>query len=269
MKKPKLSEKELKAAAAKQGRPNKGLNGRSKEEVQKQAAKARQSLPNLTKTFVMTPMKELFLHEYLKDFNASKAALSAGYSKETAPSIGCQLLKEPQIAASIRQYIDERNKKADVDAEWVLKEAVQMYRELREANQLDLAALFDKDGVLKPIDQWPEIARQKQNLKSIEVVETFEQDKNRKKVFSGYLKRISTTDHKMLEAKLLEIIGKHVDVNAFNQEPTASQVPSNIILKVQYVDARGIPQNITREETEAAKSTRTPGKPNGFEDIYN
>jgi phage terminase small subunit len=46
-----------------------------------------------------------FVSEYLKSFNATKAAIAAGYSKRTAYSIGQENLKKPEIAAAVDESI--------------------------------------------------------------------------------------------------------------------------------------------------------------------
>lgn len=43
-----------------------------------------------------------FVAEYLKNPNATKAALKAGYSKKTAHSIGSENLQKPEIAALLQ-----------------------------------------------------------------------------------------------------------------------------------------------------------------------
>lgn len=51
--------------------------------------------------------QKLFLAKYLQCFNATQAAIDAGYSEKTAYSIGHELLKKPEIALHIRKYQDE------------------------------------------------------------------------------------------------------------------------------------------------------------------
>lgn len=46
-----------------------------------------------------------FVIEYCKDFNATKAALRAGYSEKTAYSIGHENLSKPEIKAAIEKYL--------------------------------------------------------------------------------------------------------------------------------------------------------------------
>ena len=56
----------------------------------------------------MTDKQELFIREYLIDFNSTKAAIRAGYSARTAYSIGNELLKKPEISQAINQAMNER-----------------------------------------------------------------------------------------------------------------------------------------------------------------
>lgn len=49
----------------------------------------------------LTPKESLFVAEYLKDFNATQAAIRAGYSKKTAYHTGYENLKKPQIQTAI------------------------------------------------------------------------------------------------------------------------------------------------------------------------
>jgi len=57
----------------------------------------------------LTDKQKRFCEEYLIDFNATQAALRAGYSKKSAANWGSSLLKEPQVA----RYIDSRMAKKD------------------------------------------------------------------------------------------------------------------------------------------------------------
>lgn len=54
----------------------------------------------------MTDKQTIFIERYLMHFNASRAALEAGYSEDTAYSIGNENLKKPEI----KEVIDARVK---------------------------------------------------------------------------------------------------------------------------------------------------------------
>lgn len=60
-----------------------------------------------------TVKQQIFIEEFPIDFNATRAALAAGYSKKTAYSIGHENLRKPEIAAEIQRRIAERLMSAD------------------------------------------------------------------------------------------------------------------------------------------------------------
>ena len=49
----------------------------------------------------LTKKQEKFVQEYLRDFNATQAALRSGYSQKTAYSIGSENLRKPEIMQEI------------------------------------------------------------------------------------------------------------------------------------------------------------------------
>ena len=89
----------------------------------------------------LTLKQELFVYEYLIDLNATQAAIRAGYSRKTAYSIGFENLKKPEIAKAIQVAANERIKRTEIDADWVLHEQVKVYKRCMQ----DLPIL-DKEG---------------------------------------------------------------------------------------------------------------------------
>lgn len=59
----------------------------------------------------MTGKQQIFIFEYLKDCNATQAAIRAGYSSRTAYSIGQRLLKNVEVSQAIDAAITERRSK--------------------------------------------------------------------------------------------------------------------------------------------------------------
>jgi len=82
----------------------------------------------------LTVKQQAFVAEYLVDLNATQAAMRAGYSRRTAAEQGARLTKHPQVAAAIAKALEQRADKAAIDANWVLKKAVELHE----------AALADK-----------------------------------------------------------------------------------------------------------------------------
>ena len=66
--------------------------------------------------------REVFCREYLVDFNGTRAAVAAGYSKRTARFKAHDLLQEPNIQQRITQLKDERVDRLQIKADDVLRE---------------------------------------------------------------------------------------------------------------------------------------------------
>jgi len=65
----------------------------------------------------LNPKQQLFCIEYLKDFNATKAAIRVGYSKDTAAEIGHENLKKPHIQNELSGQISELLAQAKIPLE--------------------------------------------------------------------------------------------------------------------------------------------------------
>ena len=154
-----------------------------------------------TSTRKLTNKQECFVREYLIDLNATQAAIRAGYSAVTAEVIGCNLLSHIKVSERIKIALDERGKETKVDANYVLTR-------LREIDEMDALDILEDDGSIKSIRDWPKIWRQ--FISGFEVVEMFA-GKGDDKVIAGMLKKIKWPD----KTKNLELIGKHVNVQAF------------------------------------------------------
>lgn len=81
----------------------------------------------------MNLRQDKFIDEYLLDFNAARAAVSAGYGTKNAKSQGWRLLADPEIQAELA-----RRKKALTDELKITQEQV-----LQELATLDFSNLFD------------------------------------------------------------------------------------------------------------------------------
>jgi phage terminase small subunit len=69
-----------------------------------------------------TDRQVLFVIEYCKNFNATQAAIRAGYAERSAAEIGCELLRKPQIKATIERRLAQIADEAMVDSALVVSE---------------------------------------------------------------------------------------------------------------------------------------------------
>lgn len=70
----------------------------------------------------LTPKQKRFVEEYLRDLNATKAAIRAGYSRKTANVQGSQNLAKLNIQREIQQSMDERSKRLNLRQDRLLHE---------------------------------------------------------------------------------------------------------------------------------------------------
>jgi phage terminase small subunit len=59
----------------------------------------------------MTPRQIRFVTEYLVDYNATRAAIRAGYSERNADKIGPKVSRKPAVAAAIQAGLAEAAKR--------------------------------------------------------------------------------------------------------------------------------------------------------------
>lgn len=91
----------------------------------------------------LTDKQERFCREYLRDLNATKAALRAGFSKKTAMEQGYQLLQKTSVKKRVKTLMDARAKRVGVKADAVVREAANV-----AFARMDLACDWDDKGNL-------------------------------------------------------------------------------------------------------------------------
>jgi phage terminase small subunit len=85
----------------------------------------------------LTNKQRIFIDEYLRSFNATRAALAAGYSEKTSYSIGQENLNKPEI----KSIIDERLRASLMGTDEALNRLADMARG-------DIGELIDNNGLL-------------------------------------------------------------------------------------------------------------------------
>lgn len=71
----------------------------------------------------MTEKQNRFCEEYITDFNATQAAIRAGYSEKTAYSIGVENLKKPEIKNYIEKLREGIREKTEIKLDDIIEEA--------------------------------------------------------------------------------------------------------------------------------------------------
>lgn len=152
----------------------------------------------------LTPKQKTFVLEYLKDLNATQAAIRSGYSVKTAYKIGAENLIKPQIQAAIAKAQNERESKTKIDANWLLTKLsmIASFNINRFIVVKDGKAYYDFSTATD--DDWYCITEYSANMitkgagDQMYEVDSF---------------KLKTAD----KMKALELIGKHIDVGAFKE----------------------------------------------------
>lgn len=170
----------------------------------------------------LTAKQTLFCAEYLIDMNGAAAARRAGYSEKTADAIAMELLRKTSVAAEVKRLMEERSARVKMDADALLLRLVQ------EANA-DVSDIFDEDGTLKPVWKWPEVWR-RGLIAGIEIEKLYE-GRGKERVQVGTLTKVKISDR----VRRLELIGKHVGVQAFKEkvEHSVADPLADLLAQVQ------------------------------------
>lgn len=154
----------------------------------------------------LTAKQQRFVAEYLIDLNQTQAAIRAGYSEKTAAEQASRLLTNVKVSEAVQAAMKARSDRTEIDADWVLK------RLARDATA-DLADLYDENGTLKPVHEWP-IAWRTGLVAGIETVQERDGEDAEGKPVYATVRKVKLLDR----TKLVELIGKHVEVGAFKEK---------------------------------------------------
>ncbi|EIX9440672.1 terminase small subunit [Klebsiella pneumoniae] len=153
----------------------------------------------------LTVMQEAYAQEYVKcPENQTQAAINAGFSQKSAHVKASTMMRDERIQKRIAELMEERNKRLRVSADYVLLRLV-------EIDQMDVIDILDDEGGLKPISQWPKVWRT--SISAVDINRIRMAMKDDEEDIESTLQKIKWPD----KVKNLELIGKHVDVNAFKE----------------------------------------------------
>lgn len=143
-------------------------------------------------------LERRFVTAMLHNANPAVAAESIGITADE----GRAMMKKHRVRAGLNALRSNAVKSMGVDAGWI------MYR-LYQSLTADVADLFNSTGAIRPAEEWPEIWRQ--GLVSGLEVKEIRGDEGK---FIGYLKKVKFADR----TEMLEMLGRHVNVKAFEKE---------------------------------------------------
>lgn len=91
---------------------------------------------------MLTPKQERFINEYIKEPNATQAAIKAGYSEKTAGVIGANLLKNVKVSEEIKKRLEDIKSDSIAEAQEVLEYFTRVMR--REEKEQVVVTIKDE-----------------------------------------------------------------------------------------------------------------------------
>lgn len=145
----------------------------------------------------LTPKQERFCQTYLIDFNASRAARDAGYSKKTDFIIGWKLLREDNIQRRLDQLRAKMGESFNITRERIAQEYARI-------GFLDMRKIYDEKGNLIPIHKLGD--DEAAAISEVEVNNSTEIDDDGNLVFN-ITKKIKRSDKKGALDSLAKLMG--------------------------------------------------------------
>jgi len=182
----------------------------------------------------MTPKQEAFVREYLIDLNATQAAIRAGYSADTAGSQGHDLLKKPEIVASIANAQAKRSARTEITQDMVI-------RELAKIGFADMRKLLKWTGNQPRMDLDAAEESGEVEISAANFIRLFDSDELDDEIV-GAISEISQTRDGALKVKLhdkqaaLVNIGKHLGM--FKERVDVGLTPEAVDLITASMTAR-------------------------------
>lgn len=173
----------------------------------------------------LTDKQQRFCDEYQVSFNATQAAIRAGYSKKTANEQGSRLLANVSIQQELQKKKDRVAKKLEITQEMVLEG----YRKLAF---YDARKFYDDKGNLKDVvDLDDETAFA---LSGFDVMEEKGGNGQGKQVVLGYTKKIKMSDRKGALDSICKVLGYNSPDKVAQTDTEGKDVSTQLLSDSQF-----------------------------------
>ena len=166
-----------------------------------------------------SPRQIIFVREYIKDFNGTRAALAAGCPKASAHVTASRWLKLAKIQADIERCIGRTTRKYDISADSVLGELAKLgFSNMADytAVQADGSAVVDLSGVSR--DKMAAV----EAIETREYIEPGADSEDGRRVVRNIKIKLSN------KREALELLGKHLRL--FNDPEQSARGGVQVIL---------------------------------------
>ena len=165
----------------------------------------------MAKESPLTQKQSKFVEEFMKCNNASDAYRRSYNCENMKPAsihrAAKGVLDNSKVAARLASIRARAEEIAAVDASYILKR-------LRQIDELDVLDIFDDEFRMRPLGEWPKAWRQSISGIDVSSLRKVMASGGDPEVLEEVIKKIKWPD----KTKNLELLGKHVDVQAFKDK---------------------------------------------------
>lgn len=197
------------------------------------------------------PRHELFAQEMAKGKSAQEAYRLAGYV-----GLGnvARLTKHPIVAARVAELLGQGARRTEITA-------ARTIAELGRIAFADIRGLFNKDGALKPVSQWPDdLARA---IAALDTDELFD-GRGRRRQRIGLARKVRLAD----KLRALEMLGRSFGLFKDKVEVrTTVEQMSDEELAAVIADVRELRAALEQGAGESGEGTGAPRQPQSTRDL--
>ena len=145
----------------------------------------------------LTPQQEQFCQEFIKDLNALRAAIRAGYGEQHAKKNAWQIVRNPTVSARIAELKAEQTKRTKIEADDILRRLVRIAEKTEQEGDYN-AAIRSLELLGKHQAMWTEKNITEMNVQNAFATGNSEEDIQRD---VERLKKIAAPKLKLVEGK--------------------------------------------------------------------
>lgn len=177
----------------------------------------------------LTAKQSCFVLEYLKDLNASQAALRAGYKTKNPDKIGNQLMGNARVTALIQAEMDARAERTKVTIDELLNE----YRRIAF---FDMRKMLDDEGALKAPHLWDDDSAH--CVAGFEVEEIYDENSEGEKVNTGRIAKVKIVDKRGALSDVMKHLGGFSEDNKQKNNAASAVAAAAAIASAKTTEER-------------------------------
>ena len=175
----------------------------------------------------LTAKQIRFVDEYMVDFNATQAAVRAGYKAKTAHVIGAENLRKPKIAEEIARRQKDLQRRTEVTQDRVVKEMARVaFADATDYACVETLTYENEDGTVSPVQ-----------IVSPKDTDTLSDDQ--RAAIAGIKHGANGIEVKLHDKiKALELLGRHIGM--FNDKIEVRATVANPFAGLSTEELRGV-----------------------------